>query len=440
MDALKQYIELFEAERALVEAGSPAALNARRDAALAYLRAHGLPGRGDERYRYVDVERVFAPDYGLNLGRRLLAPDAPRAFRCALPGLEAETVYVVGDRVWPDAPAVTADGVRLARIGDENGGFTGTYGAPGAFADGIEALGALFVQEGLAVDVPAGTEAVRPVQVVGVAAAGGDLMSCRRIAVRLGAGSRLTLLLCAHSDGRHSYLNLTDIDIHVGPGARLDLVSVGESREGTSDFLHLRIRQEAASHVRFCQATLSCGLSRTTADVSLCGPGATVETAGAVVADAAQQSGTDILVRHEAPGCTSEMLYKQVLGGESRGAFAGRVYVAHGAQQSLSQQRNANLLIGPGARAYAQPMLEIYADDVRCNHGSTTGKLDETALFYMRQRGIDEAEARLLLQHAFVSEVLQRIGLEPLRSRIERLVDKRFRGAGDKCAACRLCR
>ena len=129
-----------------------------------------------------------------------------------------------------------------------------------------------------------------------------------------------------------------------------------------------------------------------------------------------------------------------MLTGKSVSAFAGKVLVCPGAQHTLSQQTNANLCASPEARAYSQPMLEIYADDVKCNHGSTTGKLDENALFYMRQRGIAEDEARLLLQHAFVNDVLQRIELVPLRERLAHLVELRFRGELGKCRGCTLCR
>ena len=113
--------------------------------------------------------------------------------------------------------------------------------------------------------------------------------------------------------------------------------------------------------------------------------------------------------------------------------------VRPGAQHTQSDQTNANMCAATTAHAWSQPMLEIYADDVRCNHGSSTGKLDDAALFYMQQRGIPEAEARLLLRHAFINDVLQRIALEPLRERLSHLVEKRFRGHMDACGSCAMC-
>ena len=110
------------------------------------------------------------------------------------------------------------------------------------------------------------------------------------------------------------------------------------------------------------------------------------------------------------------------------------------AQRIHSEQSNANLLTSDAARILSRPVLEIYADDVQCSHGSTIGKLDENALFYMRQRGIPEAEARLLLQHAFVNEVLARIEPEPLRERLSYLVEMRFRRRLKQCGSCTLCK
>jgi Fe-S cluster assembly protein SufD len=139
------------------------------------------------------------------------------------------------------------------------------------------------------------------------------------------------------------------------------------------------------------------------------------------------------------PHCTSSELYKYVLDDQSTGAFAGRVLVEHGAQKTASQMTNQNLAASREARMYTQPMLEIYADDVKCAHGSTVGQLNDAALFYMQQRGISKKEALHLLQAAFVNEVIDKMSLGALRDRLRYLVDKRFRGELNKCEGCKLC-
>ena len=161
---------------------------------------------------------------------------------------------------------------------------------------------------------------------------------------------------------------------------------------------------------------------------------------GCVIADKQQHVDNNTLIDHRAPNCQSTELYKYVLDGEAVGAFAGRVLVREGAQKAISQETNANLCATDTARMYTQPMLEIYADDVKCSHGSTVGQLNEQALFYMRQRGIPEDEARILLKYAFAGEVLNSIKMAPLRDRLHYLVEKRFRGELSKCEGCKLCK
>ena len=229
-------------------------------------------------------------------------------------------------------------------------------------------------------------------------------------------------------------------EVYAEEGAELNVYSIEETNARTTRFSTIYVEQQANSRFSYDGIALTCGQSRNRLDVRLRGEGATAEMYGAVIADSEQRADNNIVVEHLAPKCTSDMLYKYVLGGHSTGAFAGKVYVAPGAQQTASEQTNANLCASPTARAYSQPMLEIYADDVKCNHGSTIGKLDEGALFYMRQRGIPEAEARLLLQHAFVNEVLRHVDIEHLHDRLSHLVEMRFRGElGSQCHGCRGC-
>ena len=161
---------------------------------------------------------------------------------------------------------------------------------------------------------------------------------------------------------------------------------------------------------------------------------------GCVIADKNQIVDNNTLIDHKLGHCNSRELYKYVLDGNATGAFAGRVLVRHGAQKTISEERNQNICATREARMFTQPMLEIYADDVKCSHGSTVGQLNDAALFYMRQRGISQKEAKLLLEFAFINEVIDTMKLEPLRDRLHHLVEKRFRGELSKCEGCKLCK
>ena len=200
------------------------------------------------------------------------------------------------------------------------------------------------------------------------------------------------------------------------------------------------IRQERGSRVNHSLVTLHNGKTRQMTRLTLAGEGAECWLNGAVVADKEQHVDNNTLIDHAVPHCDSHELYKYALDGNAVGAFAGRILVRKDAQKTTSEETNQNLLSTKTARMYTQPMLEIYADDVKCSHGSTVGQLSENALFYMRQRGIPLEEARLLLQAAFVYEVIDKIPLEPLRDRLHYLIEKRFRGELSKCEGCKLCK
>ena len=140
------------------------------------------------------------------------------------------------------------------------------------------------------------------------------------------------------------------------------------------------------------------------------------------------------------PACNSRELFKYILDENAKGNFLGRIQVAEGASKTEAFQINRNICLTKEARMYTKPQLEIYNDDVKCSHGATIGQLDDNAMFYMRQRGISEKEARLLLMSAFAADVLDNIRIASLKDRIRMLIDKRLRGNGSHCDGCVICK
>ncbi len=449
MASEKQYLDIYRAERDLLEQGSPAPLNAARTEAAEALERHGLPGPKTERYKYTDVEAAFAPDFGLNLKRINFAADPYRTFHCNVPNLSAALYYVVNDTPCPpraEAPtSLLPEGVEVCPLSEmerKNPGFIGKFyhKAAGRDYDGVTALNTMLAQDGLFIYVPAGVALKHPLQIVNVSSAPIDLMSNRRVLIVAEAGAQLSVLFCDHAEGNHRYLTTQVTEVFVAEDAAVDLYTIEETHAANTRFSNVYVEQQAGSRTTLNGVTLHNGISCNRTDIRLLGERAEAAAAGAVIADGHERVDHNLLVEHAAPHCQSDMLYKYVLDGESVGAFAGKVLVRPGAQQTLSEQTNANLCASPTARAFSQPMLEIYADDVKCNHGSTIGKLDESALFYMRQRGIEEKEARLLLQHAFINDVLQRIDIDHLRERLSQLVELRFRGELSRCKGCKMCK
>lgn len=446
MAAEKQYLQLYAQHRDLLEQHSCAPMNQRRAEAAELLRRKGLPDTRREQYKYTDADAAFAPDYGLNLRRAFPAKNPYEAFRCHVPNLSTHVFYVVNDVVCPGAARQQLpEGVRvlsLCEMARENAAFIDEYyhRAAGQADDGVTALNTLLAQDGWVIHIAEGVKMEGPIQIVSVMDGRADLMANRRILVVAEPESEATVLFCHHTAGACRYLTTEVVEAYVHEGARLRLYGVEETGTGSHHFCQTYAEVMKGARLETADIHLHGEMVRHMSHIRLLQPEAEATMLAAVVAGGGEHVDHNVLVEHAAERCTSDMLHKYVLTGRSTGAFAGKVLVCPGAQHTLSQQTNANLCASPEARAYSQPMLEIYADDVKCNHGSTTGKLDETALFYMRQRGIAEEEARLLLQHAFVNDVLQRIELEPLRERLAHLVELRFRGELGKCRGCTLCR
>ncbi|MBQ0095857.1 MAG: Fe-S cluster assembly protein SufD [Bacteroidetes bacterium] len=443
----KNYIELFQENRALVERGSSGVMNALRDRALESLKTYGLPSKKLEEYLHTDVSAWFEPDWGMNLARLDMPVDMAQAFRCNVPNLSTLMYFLANDSYAEShsASRVLPDGViagSLKEISDSNPELVSEY--YGRLADldktGTAAFNTLFAQDGFMVYVPDGVCVEKPLQLVTLLQSKVDLLVNRRILVVLGRGAQLKMLLCDHALSANSFLSTQVIEVFAGQDSRFELYDLEETHTRNHRVSELYIRQEAGSWVHADSITLNNGSTRNSSFVTLAGRGASLSLNGAAIADSSQHVDNLTFVDHREPDCTSSELFKYVLDGQSTGAFAGKVLVRPGSQRTVSQQTNRNICLTRQARMFTQPQLEIYADDVKCSHGSTVGQLDDNAMFYMRQRGISEKEARMLLMLAFVAEVIGMVELDALRDRLTRLVEKRFRGELSQCEGCRACR
>ena len=451
----QQYIDLYREWRQAIFSHSCEAMNALRDHAFDDFRRLGFPSQKVERYKYTDMQRLFAPDFGLNLNRLAIPADPYTAFSCDVPNLSTSLFFMVNDAFYDSPqPSPLPDGVVIGSmrevfarqsplaslLGERYGRLADTGG------DAVTALNTMLAQDGLLVYVPRGVRVERTVQVInmlkspGGAGSANPFMVNRRVLIVLEEGAELKLLFCDHTADDCHFLTTQVVEAYAGPGARLEMYCLEETHNKNVRVSNVYVDQQRDSRVVHNAITLHNGATRNRLDLSLSGEGAECQCYGCVIADKQQHVDNNTLITHRATHCTSTELYKYVLGESATGAFAGRVLVEQGAQQTTSQMTNQNLCSSRQARMYTQPMLEIYADDVKCAHGSTVGQLNDQALFYMRQRGISEAEARTLLEVAFINQVIDQVGLPPLRDRLHYLVEKRFRGELNKCEGCRLCR
>ena len=447
MKAEEQYIELFTHYEELICRHSTPVLNAVRQAAFADFKRLGFPSVRSEDYKYTDVAACFAPNYGININRLDIPVNPYDVFRCDVPNLSTSLYFMVNDTFFDkELPkAHLPEGVYAGGLKNftcQHPEIAARYYAKAAATgqDGLIALNTFLAQDGFVLYVPKGVHVERTIQLVNIFRSDVDLMANRRILVIVEEGAEAHLLVCDHSIDDVKFLATQVVEIFAEEGALFDYYDLEESTPSTTRFASLHVEQAASSQVLVNGITLTNGLTRNNYRIRLNGEGAETTLCGMSILDKEQQVDTYTHITHSAPRCTSNELFKNVLNDRAVGAFSGRILVKGGADKTSAYQTNRNLCATRECRMYSKPQLEIYADDVKCSHGMTTGQLDENALFYMQSRGIPREEARMLLSVAFTADVVDHVRVEALKDRLHKLVEKRFRGELAKCAGCRICK
>lgn len=447
MSSEKQYIDLYNQCKGMINKHAPQVLNDLRDKAFDDFCRLGFPSKKVERYKYTDMQKIFEPNYGLNLNRLEIPVNPYDVFKCDVPNLSTSLYFVVNDSFYDKMlpKCSLAEGVivgSLSKVATEHPELVAKYYGKIANTgdDAVTALNTLLSQDGLMVYVPKNVKVEKAIQVINILRSDVDLMVNRRVLIVMEQGSEAKFLFCDHAADDRNFLATQVIEAFVGENAKLDLYCLEETHYKNTRVSNVYIEQQANSVVNHNVITLHNGVTRNRLDLVFKGEGAECFANGCVIGDKSQHIDNNTLIDHQVGHCTSHQLYKYVLGDEAVGAFAGRILVRKDAQKTSSNEINQNLCTTKQARMFTQPMLEIYADDVKCSHGSTVGQLNDAAMFYMRQRGISEKEAKLLLEFAFVNEVVDQIQLEPLKERLRYLVEKRFRGELNKCEGCKLCK
>lgn len=447
MSSEKQYIDLYNQCKGMINKHAPQVLNDLRDKAFDDFCRLGFPSKKVERYKYTDMQKIFEPNYGLNLNRLEIPVNPYDVFKCDVPNLSTSLYFVVNDSFYDKIlpKCSLAEGVvvgSLSKVATEHPELVAKYYGKIANTgdDAVTALNTMLSQDGLMVYVPKNVKVEKAIQVINILRSDVDLMVNRRVLIVMEQGSEAKFLFCDHAADDRNFLATQVIEAFVGENAKLDLYCLEETHYKNTRVSNVYIEQQANSVVNHNVITLHNGITRNRLDLVFKGEGAECFANGCVIGDKSQHIDNNTLIDHQVGHCTSHQLYKYVLGDEAVGAFAGRILVRKDAQKTSSNEINQNLCTTKKARMFTQPMLEIYADDVKCSHGSTVGQLNDAAMFYMRQRGISEKEAKLLLEFAFVNEVVDQIQLEPLKERLRYLVEKRFRGELNKCEGCKLCK
>lgn len=446
MNIEKQYIELYDQYHSLIDSHASPILNALREKAMSDFRVTGFPSPNDEEYKHTNIPDLFAPDYGLNLNRLEIPVNPYEVFRCDVPNLSTLLYFVINDSFYTkENPKVKLpEGVLIGSLNEMARSHPDLvqryYGKQACTQnDGIVALNTAFVQDGFFLYVPKGVIIEKPIQLINILRGDADFMVNRRLLIILEEGAQARLLVCDHTMDKKKFLSSQVTEIYAGKNAVFDYYDIEESSLNTNRITSTFVDQAEKSNVLINGITLHNGTTRNNYRMTFSGEHAEAHLCGMAIADKKQSVDNHTFIDHAVPHCTSNELFKYVLNDSSTGSFSGRILVREGAQKTSAYQTNRNLCATKEAHMYTKPQLEIYADDVKCSHGATVGQLDENALFYLRSRGIPEAEARMLLMFAFTNDVIENVRMDALKDRLRQLVEKRFRGELDKCAGCNIC-
>jgi Fe-S cluster assembly protein SufD len=391
--------------------------------ALALAHTLPVPTTRTEAWKYTRVAKLFNQQYAATKG------DATVTLPARLPFETTRVVFVNGHFRADLSDDLKSDkGIVIDSLKHHlaHGPVKAHYGTLAPICDRLfTAMNTAAPTDGLIILATKGTKTSKPIHILHITSGGQQLIQPRDLFI-LQEGAMVEVIV-----------------EHIGTDASTSLVnSIRESVVGEDASLTIHLLQNEATgpaHIgldgvtigakgRFSidTTTLNGSLVRNEVNIALAGPEAHAELNGVYVLNGSTHCDNHTYIGHDVPDCTSDELYKGIIAEKGTGVFNGKVYVKQDAQRTRAYQSNANILQGDDARIFTKPELEIYADDVKCSHGCTIGRLDEKGLFYLRSRGVSEAEARKMLSHAFMTDVLERITNEDWRKHLASLIDAKL--------------
>lgn len=446
---------LYQDQRAAISAGDYPSLPALRDAAIRSFEQLGFPTTRLEAWKNTDLRESFGREYDV-----VLKPedgvDVQKVFRCNIPHLDTAIMgQLNGWYVSKDVPLMElGNGIIMGSLASAMKKYPelieahlGKYvtnsvtnlvtnSVTTSLPDSFTSLNTAFFQDGVFIYIPDNVKSPMPVQIINVIHNERNIFLQSRNLIVLGKNSRLSLVHCDDSYNHQPSFSNVVTEIHVGEHAVLDHYKLQNLNNSSSLISSVYFQIEASARLESHYISLNGGMLRNNLRLKFNGVYGNANIYGIYLMDSKQHIDNQVFIDHAFPDCTSGELFKGILDEHSSGVFNGHVLVERNAVRTNAYQSNRNILLTETAKVNSKPFLEIYNDDVKCSHGSTTGQLDQEAMYYLRQRGIGEDSARMLLMYAYADEVIGKIGIDPLRLRIEDMVKKRLQGELQICEAC----
>ena len=395
--------------------------------------AWGLPAIKHEEWKYTRIKNVFNDKMIVNNASGLDAAGVQQYF---LPGQLAKNAIVFVNGVYNSSLSSIAETNETLVVKslataseDEDGEFVKTnLGHSQRYhQDGINALNAAFAAGGVYIKVKKGKKVEHPVVIYHIADASvGFIFSQPRILVNVEQAAEVVLLETYTKIGSDDSLTNEVIEICAAQDANVNYIKIQDEGKGANHTGTTHIRQLAKCVTHAVTLTLSGNIVRNNLNMVMEAANSESHMYGLYLLNGETLADNHTIVDNQQPNCLSNELYKGIMDEKSTGVFNGKIFVRQDAQKTNAYQSNKNILIGDSASANTKPQLEIFADDVKCSHGCTIGKLDQDAMFYLKARGISELNARALLLHAFAVDILDQIKDEEIRNYADKLISERL--------------
>lgn len=383
----------------------------------------GLPGKKHEMFTFVGLRDLFSIRFELQYGPKKKT-GADEVKRHVYPGCEQSLIVLVDGKFDEKlSSAVSLTGLATVAPLEQKPDVEALIEGVKAEKDVFACMNSLFLSGGVIVEIKDGTKLEAPIQILHLSTgmAGKNTFTLPRVIVNIGSGSEAQVVeKLAGSPGGHFFNSVTCVNLAEGAKAQWSRVQSG----GADGFHFSKTRIRMAKDSRFKAVGASSGgkLARHNCEARLSGEGAELTLHNLAVLEGAEQAHSYFRAYHEAPGCSSYQLFRNILSGASLAGVDTTAVVRPGAQLTVSEQLINNLMLSGTARADMKPILMIHADDVKCRHGATVGSVDENQVFYMRSRGLSDAQARALLTSGFAKSVINGMPFAPAAQEADRIL------------------
>ena len=409
---MKNYVQLYRQFAERIKENSAPVLNKFRDASFTEFEQKGFPDKKTEAYLNSSIIETLNTDYDVNIYQLDIDTSQNQLFQCKIPSINAALGFMLNDKFYmaDDQRRSLPEGIEFCALSDAERLYPEVVGRylhtlSDKSRDAMTAFNSAFVQNGYFIYVKKDTVADKPLQLINMLLSEAPLIAFTHNLIVVEQGASLQLLVCDHAEEGVDFFASKVTEVVVGDGARFEYYSLENTTRKANNLMQMFVTQQNDSRVIVNNLLLLNAVSRNQITADIDGENASLFLGGMLISDGMQEAENNTIIRHNQPNSTSNELFKSIC-------------------------------LTPEAVVNSRPQLEIYADDVKCGHGATTGQLDNEALFYMKQRGIDQDTARMMLLSAFVQDVIDEIHIDVLRDKMKDMIDRRLRNDHSHCEDC----